>query len=102
MDEPTARLQLERCEVNEIASLRKLHAAVDEIVMAMKPEDFPGAINWGDLGCYSVALCVDEDGRVELSVVIAESDPSETAFRFHVADQLRARGWGDVAVDTEW
>lgn len=89
-------------QYGEIVGLRKLRAAVDEIVLAMKPEDFPGAINWGDLGCHSVALCVDEDGHVELSVVIEEADQSETAFCFYVADQLRARGWGDVLVETEW
>ena len=83
--------------------LIQLREATDKLVAKIKPEDFPNAaINWGDLGCRSVYIGIDESRTVHHLVIIDEAAPGEQEFCRHVADKLKELGWQDVEVITEW
>lgn len=85
-----------------VERLRRLHAAVDNIIATMTFTDFPGAINWGDLGCRDALIGVDEDGRLCYRVIVEEAAPGETAFCRHIERELAKKDWPNVDVSTEW
>ena len=85
-----------------VETLRRLHAAVDNIIAKMTYADFPGAINWGDLGCKDALIGVDEDRRLCYRVVVEEAAPGEVAFCRHIERELAVLGWPNVEVTTEW
>ena len=85
-----------------VERLRRLHAAVDNIIALMKPDDFRGAINWGDLGCRDALIGVNEDGRLCYRVLVEEAAPGESEFCAHIERELAKRDWPNVEVRTEW
>lgn len=82
--------------------LRLLRAVADEVVATMRPDQFPGAVNWGDIGCRAAYAGVTEENTEVSLVFIEEGDPGYAEFCRYVEDELRARGWGDVEVRLEW
>lgn len=90
-------------DINDIIEyLSRLRAATDNIIATMRPSAFPGAINWGDLGCKAALLGIDDDGRMCLRVVVEEVSPDEADFCRYIAQQLAAHDWPAVDVMTEW
>ena len=81
----------------------KLRDETDNVIWALKPDDVPGAINWGDLGVREVQEVVNEE-RCWWRVVIEEADPSNPALHDAVLVGLVALGWNadDIEIQTEW
>lgn len=81
----------------------KLRDETDTVIWALKPEDVPGAINWGDLGCREVQEVVNEERRW-YRVIIEEADPSNPALHAAVLAGLTAMGWDtdDIELETAW
>ncbi len=81
----------------------KLRDDTNTIIWALKPEDVPGAINWGDLGCREVQEVINEERRW-YRVVIEEADPVNPALHDAVLIGLLALGWNadDIELETAW
>ena len=85
-----------------IDHLHQLLLTVNQIIDGIKPIDFQGAINWGDLHCAHAYFGVDENAKPHYLVVIEEAAPGEYDFCRHIAQELAARGWPDIEISTEW
>lgn len=81
----------------------KLRNETDTIIWSLKPDDVPGAINWGDLGCCEVQEVVN-DMRRWYRVIIEEADPANPALHAAVLAGLVALGWDadDLEIETAW
>ena len=81
----------------------KLRDETDNVIWALKPEDVPGAINWGDLGVREVQEVVNEE-RCWWRVVIEEADPVNPTLHAAVLAGLVALGWqaDDIEIETAW
>ncbi len=81
----------------------KLRDETDNVIWALKPDDVPGAINWGDLGCCEVQEVIDDERRW-YRVIIEEADPSNPALHAAVTAGLVALGWpaDDIEIETAW
>jgi hypothetical protein len=81
----------------------KLRDDTDTVVWALKPDNVPGAINWGDLGAREVQEVVTDERRW-YRVVIEEADPSNDALHAAVLAGLAALGWNtdDIELETAW
>jgi len=81
----------------------KLRDETDSVLWALKPDDVPGAINWGDLGVCEVQEVIDEERRW-YRVIIEEADPSNPALHAAVIAGLAALGWDtdDIEIETAW
>lgn len=83
--------------------LVRLRDDTDNILWSLKPEDVPGAINWGDLGARETQEVIDEERRW-YRVVIEEADPANPALHASVLAGLVAKGWkaDDIEIETAW
>lgn len=81
----------------------KLRDDTDSIIWSLKPNDVPGAINWGDLGVREVQHVTDDD-RQWYRVIIEEADPGNPALHAAVLAGLAALGWqaDDLEIETAW
>ena len=81
----------------------KLRDDTDNVIWALKAEDVPGAINWGDLGVHEVQEVINEERRW-WRVAIEEADPSNHALHTAVMAGLVALGWNadDIEIETDW
>jgi hypothetical protein len=81
----------------------KLRDDTDNVIWALKPDDVPGAINWGDLGVREVQEVIDDERRW-YRVVIEEADPRNQALHAAVTAGLVALGWNadDIELETAW
>ena len=81
----------------------KLRDDTDSIIWSLKPNDVPGAINWGDLGVREVQHVTDDD-RQWYRVIIEEADPGNPALHAAVLAGLTALGWDtdDLEIETAW
>ena len=81
----------------------KLRDETDSVIWSLKPEDVPGAINWGDLGVCEVQEVITDERRW-YRVVIEEADPSNPALHVAVLAGLAALGWDtdDIELETAW
>jgi len=81
----------------------KLRDETDNVIWALKPDDVPGAINWGDLGVHEVQEVINEERRW-WRVAIEEADPSNPALHAAVLAGLVALGWDadDIEIETAW
>lgn len=110
--EAAANTERERAEAAEARLLAlqvdrskavKLRDETDTVIWSLKPDDVPGAINWGDLGCCEVQEVVN-DMRRWYRVIIEEADPSNPALHAAVLAGLAALGWDtdDLEIETAW
>ena len=103
-DEQVKALQqrLQSLEVDRSKAV-KLRDETDKVIWSLKPDDVPGAINWGDLGVCEVQH-VTSDDRQWWRVVIEEADPSNQALHAAVLAGLVALGWtaDDIEIETAW
>jgi hypothetical protein len=81
----------------------KLRDETDTVIWSLKPDDVPGAINWGDLGCREVQEVINDERRW-YRVVIEEADPVNPALHDAVLVGLVALGWNidDLEIETAW
>ena len=81
----------------------KLRDETDNVIWALKPDDVPGAINWGDLGVHEVQEVINEERRW-WRVAIEKADPSNPALHAAVLAGLVALGWDadDIEIETAW
>jgi hypothetical protein len=81
----------------------KLRDDTDNVIWTLKPEDVPGAINWGDLGVHEVQEVINEERRW-YRVIIEEADPSNQVLHTAVTAGLVALGWNadDIELETAW
>jgi len=81
----------------------KLRDETDTVIWALKPEDVPGAINWGDLGVREVQEVIN-DMRRWYRVIIEEADPSNPVLHAAILAGLVALGWDtdDIELETAW
>jgi hypothetical protein len=81
----------------------KLRDETDTVIWSLKPDDVPGAINWGDLGCREVQEVVNEERRW-YRVIIEEADPVNPVLYDAVLAGLVALGWqaDDIEIETAW
>lgn len=81
----------------------KLRDETDTVIWSLKPEDIPGAINWGDLGCREIQEVINDEHRW-YRVVIEEADPANPALHTAVLAGLAALGWDtdDIEIETAW
>lgn len=81
----------------------KLRDETDNVIWSLKPDDVPGAINWGDLGAREIQH-VTSDDRQWWRVVIEEADPSNPALHAAVLAGLVTLGWtaDDIEIETAW
>lgn len=81
----------------------KLRDETDNVIWSLKPDDVPGAINWGDLGCREVQEVINDERRW-YRVIIEEADPSNPDLHAAVLAGLVAKGWkaDDVEIETAW
>ena len=79
----------------------KLQAVVDEILAqaSEKRPEISGAVNWGDLRCVDVEMSLLDD---VVTVTIAEAASEAVELCRFVSEQLARRGYGAIAVRTEW
>jgi hypothetical protein len=98
----TAEARLLALQVDRSKAV-KLRDDTDNVIWALKPDDVPGAINWGDLWVREVQEVIDEERRWYL-VVIEEADPSNQALHAAVTAGLVALGWNadDIELETAW
>ncbi len=87
----------------DAGALVRLRDDTDNVLWSLKPEDVPGAINWGDLGARETQEVIDESRRWH-RVIIEEADPSNPALHAAVLAGLVALGWqaDDVEIETAW
>lgn len=87
----------------EAGTLVRLRDDTDNVIWSLKPDDVPGAINWGDLGTRETQEVIDESRRW-YRVVIEEADPSNPALHAAVLAGLVAKGWkaDDIEIETAW
>jgi len=81
----------------------KLRDETDNVIWSLKPDDVPGAINWGDLGCREVQEVINDERRW-YRVIIEEADPVNRALHDAVLVGLVALGWNidDLEIETDW
>ncbi len=98
----TAEARLLALQVDRSKTV-KLRDETDNVIWALKPEDVPGAINWGDLGCREVQEVVTDERRW-YRVIIEEADPSNDALYAAVLSGLAALGWNtnEIEIETAW
>lgn len=84
--------------------LKNLREVTNQILLkAIKEkEKIGGDVNWGDLSCSEVFLCVREDGSEFYRVIIEEAAPDACELQEYVEFELFQRGFKDVEVTTEW
>ncbi len=87
----------------DAGTLVRLRDDTDNVLWSLKPEDVPGAINWGDLGTCETQEVIDEQRRW-YRVIIEEADPANPAFHAAVLAGLVALGWpaNDIEIETAW
>lgn len=83
--------------------LVRLRDDTDNVIWSLKPDDVPGAINWGDLGTRETQQVIDEERRW-YRVIIEEADPVNPALHDAVLAGLVALGWNadDLEIETAW
>ena len=98
----TAEARLLALQVDRSKTV-KLRDNTDNVIWSLKPEDVPGAINWGDLGVREVQEVVNDERRW-YRVVIEEADPSNQALHAAVLAGLVTLGWtaDDIEIETAW
>jgi len=98
----TAEARLLALQVDRSKTV-KLRDETDTVIWSLKPDDVPGAINWGDLGCCEVQEVVN-DMRRWYRVIIEEADPSNPALHAAGLAGLAALGWDtdDLEIETAW
>jgi hypothetical protein len=98
----TAEARLLALQVDRSKAV-KLRDDTDNVIWALKPDDVPGAINWGDLGVREVQEVIDEERRW-YRVVIEEADPSNPELHAAVTAGLVVLGWNadDIEIETAW
>jgi hypothetical protein len=77
----------------------KVNALIQEA--ALDKEDFPEAINWGDLKCIDVvpySYSLDEG----YYITIDEASPDCPIFQKWIANEMYLRHDINVTVETEW
>jgi hypothetical protein len=79
----------------------KLQSVTDEILAQAveKRTEFGGAVNWADLRCVDVEVSLLDD---VVTVTIAEATPGTVELCRFVSEELARRGYGAIAVRTEW
>ncbi|TXH58879.1 MAG: hypothetical protein E6Q97_01100 [Desulfurellales bacterium] len=87
----------------DAGTLVRLRDDTDNILWSLKPENVPGAINWGDLGTRETQEIIDEQRRW-YRVIIEEADPVNPDLHAAVLASLVALGWkaDDVEIETAW
>jgi hypothetical protein len=87
----------------DAGALVRLRDDTDNVLWSLKPEDIPGAINWGDLGTRETQEVIDESRRW-YRVIIEEADPANPALHTAVLAGLAALGWdtNDLEIETAW
>ncbi len=83
--------------------LVRLRDDTDNVLWSLKPENVPGAINWGDLVTRETQEVIDEQRRW-YRVIIEEADPANPALHAAVLAGLVAKGWkaDDIEIETAW
>lgn len=85
------------------SDLKRLRAATEEILLLLKPGDYPNeAINWADLHCVEARQIINDEGGEYLEVGIQEASPDCGKMPQAVRERLALQGWKDVSVVTEW
>ena len=93
-------------ECFDAATLRakELDAACEAVIEELQhckplPE---GAINWGDLHCVEAFVRIGSVRGMSGEVLIEEAAPDNYDFQVAVNEGLKARGFDNVEVRTEW
>ena len=74
-----------------------------DVVLADRQHDMVmDAVNWGDFGCVSASLIVDEDGEARFHVLLEEADPSCMHVSEWIQGKLAEAGFPNVIVETAW
>lgn len=89
-------------ETSIIQGLQSLRILVDNLLDAASLSDIPGAINWGDLGCYEVQYVLNDRNDVYLRVLIEELDPNNPALLEYLNRGLTEAGFNNVDIDFSW
>jgi hypothetical protein len=79
----------------------KLQSVTDEILAQAVEQrtEIAGAVNWADLRCVDVEISLLDD---VVTVTIAEAASEAVEFCRFVSEELARRGYGAIAVPTEW
>jgi hypothetical protein len=79
----------------------KLQSVTDEILAQAfeKRSEISGAVNWADLRCVDVEVSLLDD---VVTVTIAEAASEAVDLCRFVSEELARRGYGAIAVRTEW
>lgn len=85
-------------ELQAVAGVIRNH--VNDAIGRLKPDECPGAINWGDLSCVEVSLVLTDD-EPQWRVVIEEASPDAWNLQIYVHKELVKLGY-DAFVSTEW
>lgn len=64
--------------------------------------EIDGAVNWADLSGVAAGVMVDREGNATPTVIIEEASPNAAELQAYVRARLKERGFGDIAVQTEW
>ena len=83
--------------------MKEIYDYVNEVLSGTEPEDIDGAINWGDLSCTDVEMCISMHGWTGVRITIEEADPYNPELREYMYEKLIAK-FPDVQFDicTEW
>lgn len=87
----------------DAGTLVRLRDDTDNVLWSLKPDDVPGAINWGDLGTRETQEVIDEQRRW-YRVIIEEADPANPDLHAAVLAGLDKKGWNvdDLEIETAW
>lgn len=89
-----------------VIDLKELRAVAERIIREAydnrNSHDIKGAINWGDLHCVAALRVEDDHGEISYRVEIEEVSPDAAELQRYVHERLKAAGYPDVEVYTEW
>lgn len=91
--------------VNPIKNrMTAIEKAVNEIIALAKErkDNFPEAINWGDLKCADVEYVESLYNKSFYRASIEEASPDCPKFIQFIRSGMRSRGFGEVEIVTEW
>ena len=95
-----------------IKLLTRLENLAEEACIEAQDEDIDGAINWGDLHCADVEICLRSDGSEYINVLIEEAAPEAYDLRNFIETYMKSKMLQDeelslvnleeLHVETEW
>lgn len=92
-----------------LGDLRRLYDETNAVLDSLRdhPENRPSdvqneAISWARVRCIDAMACLSHDGGTSTRVEIASASEAANGLRQYLSDQLEARGFAGVAVDTRW